>query len=424
MQNIAWIGELIAASRSAVQPQWEKAAVVRRVNQRRVLAAFREARVSELSLTGTTGYGYNDPAREALERVYAAVFGTEAALVRPQVVSGTHAISATLFGLCRPGDRIISATGTPYDTLQRVINGPGRCLQDWGISYGEIPLLNDTDIDTAAVLAAITPNTKVVMFQRSRGYLLRPSLSPAAIGAAARQIKSAYPHVVCFADNCYGEFVAETEPTHHGIDIMAGSLIKNPGGTLAPSGGYIVGAADLVAQVADCITAPGLGSKVGPMLGLGRPLLQGFYLAPLLVCEAVCGAVLAAHVFAQAGYQVSPRWDEPRTDTVQAISLGNAEAVLAFCRAIQAVSPIDSMAVPEADELPGYADPIVMAAGTFVQGASSELSADAPLRPPYTVFLQGGVTRDQTELAIEQALHNLVSTKHLSANALAAGQLP
>jgi len=413
LDTITWASRMISDSRRAVKDEWDRIAGIRRVNQRRVLNAYRRARITEMHLSGTTGYGYGDPARDGLEEIYSELFATESALVRPQVVSGTHAISATLFGLCRPGDEILSATGTPYDTLQRVLKGPNS-LDDWGITYREVPLLNDTQIDAREVLAAISPKTRIVMFQRSRGYLLRPSFTPAEIGAVVRQIKSIHPHVICFADNCYGEFVEETEPTHHGIDIMAGSLIKNPGGTLAPAGGYVVGKKTLVRQVADHIVAPGLGYKVGPMLGLGRALLQGLYLAPLLVGEALCGSILAAHAFAQLGYEVYPRWNEHRTDTVQAISLRNAEAVLLFCRAIQNCSPIDSTAVPEPDELPGYADPIVMAAGTFVQGASSELTADAPMRPPYTVFMQGGSSRDQTEMALELALQYLAEHGHVS----------
>ena len=388
--------------------EWQRAAAIRRHNQRRVLAAFKRAQVSEYHLAGTTGYGYNDPARDALEQIYADVFATESALVRPQVVSGTHAISASLFGVLRPGDELMSATGPPYDTLQRIINGPGRCMKDWGITYRECPLTPEETIDVDRVIASITPKTRMVMFQRSRGYLLRRSLTAAEIGHAARRIKEAAPDVVCFVDNCYGEFVEEVEPTHFGsVDLMAGSLIKNPGGTLAPAGGYVVGRADLIDRVADEITAPGLGARVGPMLGVGRLLLQGFYFAPLLVCEAVCSAILAAHVFAGLGYSVSPKWDDKRGCTVQVIELNSKEALLRFCQAIQAASPIDSTARPVPSELPGYEHNVIMAAGTFVQGASSELSADAPLRPPYAVFMQGAISRDQTEVALETALCTL-----------------
>lgn len=383
--------------------------MVRRHNQRRVLAAFRRARVSEYHLAGTTGYGYNDPAREALEEVYAEVFSTEAALVRPQVASGTHAISACLFGILRPGDELLSATGPPYDTLQRVIGGPGRSMADWGITYRQCELTDEGRIDIESVLRAISLQTKMVMFQRSRGYSLRRSLGAEEIGRAVKTVKAKHPHVICFVDNCYGEFVERTEPTDYGVDLMAGSLIKNPGGTLAPSGGYIVGRSALVDQVAEAVTAPGLGARVGPMLGVGRLLLQGFYFAPLLVCEAVCSAVLAAHVFGSLGFPVSPKWDESRGCTVQTITLGSQEALLQFCGAVQAASPIDSSAKPVPGDLPGYREAVVMAAGTFVQGSSSELSADGPLRPPYAVFMQGAITRDQTEVALETALCNLAA---------------
>lgn len=419
MTDTQWANEIVARSRAAVGEIWERAALTRRHNQRRVLAAFRRAQVSEHHLAGTTGYGYNDPAREALEQIYADVFATERALVRPQVVSGTHAISASLFGLLRPGDELLSATGPPYDTLQRILEGPGRSMRDWGITYRECPLTPQGTIDLEKVIASVSPRTRVVMFQRSRGYLLRRSLTAAEIGNAARAVKAAAPDIICFVDNCYGEFVEEMEPTHFGIDLMAGSLIKNPGGTLAPAGGYVVGRADLIDRVADEITAPGLGARVGPMLGVGRLLLQGFYLAPLLVCEAVCGASLAAHVFAGLGYTVLPRWDEVRGDSVQVIVLESKEALLRFCQAVQAASPVDSTAVPIPGDLPGYAHQVIMAAGTFVQGASSELSADAPLRPPYAVYMQGAISRDQTEMALETALchlaaHGLLKKQHLT----------
>jgi cystathionine beta-lyase family protein involved in aluminum resistance len=422
LTDIQWATDIVAKSRVAVRKTWERAALIRRHNQRRVLAAFRRAQVSEYHLAGTTGYGYNDPAREALEQIYADVFATESALVRPQVVSGTHAISASLFGLLRPGDELLSATGPPYDTLQRIIGGPGRSMQDWGITYQECPLTPEGTIDIETVTASISPNTRVVMLQRSRGYSLRRSLTAAEIGDAVRAIKAAAPDTICFVDNCYGEFVEEVEPTHFGVDLMAGSLIKNPGGTLAPAGGYVVGRADLIDRVADEITAPGLGARVGPMLGVGRLLLQGFYFAPLLVCEAVCSASLAAHVFASLGYSVSPRWDEVRGDTVQVIVLESREALLRFCQAVQAASPVDSTARPIPDELPGYTHHVIMAAGTFVQGSSSELSADGPLRPPYAVFMQGTISRDQTEVALETALcslaaHGLLQNAALSASA-------
>jgi cystathionine beta-lyase family protein involved in aluminum resistance len=414
MSVLNWAAAQVEASRIAVEPMWQQIANIRRYNHRRVLEAFRQVRVSEHHLIGTTGYGYNDPSREVLEAIYARIFNAEAALVRPQIISGTHAINLCLKGICRPGDEILSITGAPYDTLRRIISGPGRCLADWGITYRELPLLPDGSCDIPALQSAIGPKTRLVMLQRSRGYDIRPALSAEHIAQAAATIKNTAPHVVTFVDNCYGEFVEKHEPTYYpGVDLLAGSLIKNPGGTLAPSGGYIVGQSEFVSQVADALTAPGLGNKVGPMLGVGRQLLQGLYLAPLFVAEAVCGAILAAHVFGELGYCTLPNWQAPRYDSVQTVILEKPEAVLAVCRAVQSASPIDSTAVPIPDELPGYTDPVIMAAGTFIQGASSELSADGPMRPPYAVFLQGGTARDQMELALEIALQNLAEAQLL-----------
>lgn len=408
MKKSNWTTSLIEESRRAVKEVWEKVLEVRRHNQRRVLQAFKNARIGEFDLNGTTGYGYHDPSRKAVEAVYCTVFGTEAAVVRPQIVSGTHAIAASLFGLCRPGSEILSATGSPYDTLKRIISGPGPSLADWGITYREVALSDEGRCVPEDILQAITKDTGVVMFQRSKGYSWRPALSAWHIAETAALIKKEAPHVTTFVDNCYGEFVEEWEPTQiGGVDLMAGSLIKNPGGTLAPSGGYITGRRHLVSQAADAAVAPGLGLKVGPMLGLGRNLLQGFYFAPLFVAEALCGGVLAAHLFSTLGFAVEPAWNGERADSVQALLLGSPEAVSAFCRAVQNSSPIDSTATPVPANLPGYQDPVIMAAGTFVQGASSELSADAPMRPPYAVFMQGGSAREQIEIALETALEYL-----------------
>lgn len=408
LKNSNWTASLVEASRRAVKAAWEQVWEIRRHNQRRVLEAFRQARISEFDLNGTTGYGYHDPSRKAVEEIYCTVFGTEAAIVRPQIVSGTHAIAASLFGVCRPGSEILSATGSPYDTLKRIISGPGPSLADWGITYREVDLSPAGRCVPEAILAAINKNTSVVMFQRSKGYTVRPALSARHIAETATLVKKAAPHVTTFVDNCYGEFVEEWEPTQiGGVDLLAGSLIKNPGGTLAIAGGYITGRRHLVSLAADAAIAPGLGLKVGPMLGLGRNLLQGFYFAPLFVAEALCGGILAAHLFAELGFAVEPAWNGERADNVQALLLGSPEAVLAFCKAVQNSSPIDSTATPVPANLPGYQDPVVMAAGTFVQGASSELSADAPMRPPYAVFMQGGSSREQIEVALETALEYL-----------------
>lgn len=392
------------------RPAWERIDAIRLVNQKRVLDAFRRHRVAEHHLAGTTGYGYNDPARETLGAVFAASLQAEAALVQPQLISGTHAITCALFGVLRPGDHLLSITGPPYDTLQQVIHGPSPgALIRWGIEYDVVHLTPEGHIDLPGVLAALRPNTRMVMIQRSRGYSLRPSVPVEAIGRAAEAVHRVRPDICVFVDNCYGEFVETLEPTAVGADLMAGSLIKNPGGTLAPSGGYIAGRPDLVARAAEALTAPGLGGKVGPTLGLGRTLLQGLFMAPHIVGEALMGVSVAAALFDAMGYEVSPGIDEHRTDSVQVIVLERPERVLAFCRAIQGASPVDATAAPEPGELPGYDDPVVMAAGTFVQGGSMELTADAPLRPPYAVFLQGGTSKEHILLALDEVVRVLKS---------------
>ncbi|HLT57365.1 MAG TPA: methionine gamma-lyase family protein [Limnochordales bacterium] len=402
--------EIVQRAREAVQPQWAAIAELERRNVRKVLAAFHQARVGEEHFAGSTGYGYHDIGRQALEQVYAQVFGAEAALVRPQIASGTHAISACLFGLLRPGDHLLSASGRPYETLQQVIAGPRpTSLRALGVEYSYVPLLENGDVDLPAVLAALRPNTRVVLLQRSRGYTWRPALSVARIGEVVAAIKARRPDVICFVDNCYGEFVEDQEPLEVGADIMAGSLIKNPGGGLAPAGGYVAGRAELVSQAADRVTAPGLGDAVGPTLRVNRDLFYGFFQAPHVVAEALCGAVLAAQVFASLGFAVAPRPDEPRADVVQAIRLGSADALLLFCRAVQESGPVDAHVTPVPGPVPGYDVPVVMAGGTFIQGSSIELSADGPLRPPYDVFMQGGLSREHVHIAltrvIEQFLH-------------------
>lgn len=399
--------ELLAAIERA-RPVWTRIDALRLKNQHRVLEAFRRNGISEYHLFGTTGYGYNDPAREALARVFADAFGAEAALVQPQLVSGTHAISACLFGVLRPGDHLLSITGPPYETLQRVIKGPGRrSLAAWGIEYEEVPLTEAGTIDLEAVEAHLRPTTRMVLIQRSCGYTVRRALSVAQIEEATRAIHRLRPDICVFVDNCYGEFVEELEPTAVGVDLMAGSLIKNPGGTLAPSGGYIAGRREFVQAAADAVTAPGLGDRVGPVLGLGRILLQGLFMAPHTVGEGLIGATVAAALFEQLGYPVLPRYDEPRHDAVQIVCFGSPEKLLAACRAVQAASPVDSTARPEPGDLPGYDVPVVMAAGTFVQGSSAELSADGPMRPPYAMFMQGGASKEHVILALQEILDSL-----------------
>lgn len=408
------LDELVAQARAAVQAEWAVVDEIERTNQKRVLTAFWEERIGEQHFAGSTGYGANDIGRAALERLFARVFGGEAALVRPQIASGTHAISACLFGVLRPGDHVVSASGAPYETLQQVIRGPRpTALVNMGIEYDEVPLTAEGDVDVDGVLAALKPNTRLVMLQRSRGYAWRPALSVERLGQVIRAVKKARRDIVCFVDNCYGEFVEPWEPPHAGADLIAGSLIKNAGGGIAPAGGYIVGKAELVAMAADRVTAPGLGAKLGPTLGVSRDLFFGLFQAPHVVAEALRGAMLVGRLFADLGYEVSPRPGERRSDIVQAIRLEDEGALRAFCAAVQSAGPVDSFVVPEPGAVPGYDIPIVMAGGTFVQGSSIELSADGPMRPPYYVFVQGGLSRVHVEIALERVLQSLWQAGYL-----------
>ncbi|MCL6612643.1 MAG: methionine gamma-lyase family protein [Peptococcaceae bacterium] len=380
-------------------------------NHARVLQAFHRVRVSDFHLKETTGYGYGDRGREALENVYADVFRAEAALVRGQIVSGTHAIALCLFGVLRPGDELLSVQGEPYDTLGEVIGIRGRAygsLKELGVTYKQVEPLIGGGIDYGAVGQALGDRTRMVMLQRSRGYNWGPSLGIAEMREIIRYIKKRKPDAVIFVDNCYGEFVEEEEPIEAGADLAAGSLIKNPGGGLAPTGGYVVGKADYVEMAAHRWSAPGIGAEVGPSAGYQRLLFQGLFLAPHAVAEALKGAVFAARLFERLGFDVLPRYDEPRKDIVQAIRLGTPERMIAFCRGLQKASPVDSHVRPEANAMPGYGDPVVMAAGTFVQGASLELSADGPIRPPYAVYLQGGLSKEYVRLALLSAAREVL----------------
>lgn len=371
-------------------------------NTLRVLNAMREVRLSEAHFTTTSGYAYDDIGRQKLDELYAMVFDAEKALVRTQFVSGTHALATVLFGLLRPGDTLLSVTGVPYDTMQTVIGyahpSPGS-LKEFGISYDEVPL-QDGRVDLTALSQKVTPKTKVALIQRSRGYSLRPPLTMENISQICRTIKAIQPHCVCFVDNCYGEFVNLAEPITAGADIMAGSLIKNPGGGLAPTGGYIAGKAALVELAAYRLTAPGMGDELGASLANNRLLFAGLFLAPHVVSQAMKGAIFAAGVFSHLGYAVSPAFAEQREDIIQAIELKSPKKLIAFCRGLQKYSPVDSFAAPEPWNMPGYADQVIMAAGTFVQGASIELSADGPMRPPYHVYLQGGLTFEHAVIGI------------------------
>ena len=385
-------------------PELEAAALV---NTEKVITAFRNKMVSDYYLKPTTGYGYSDVGRDTLDLIYAEIFKTEAALVRSQFVSGTHALAVALLGNLRPGDELIGLTGTPYDTMQSIIGYPVKTkgsLVDLGITYKELPMSGE-HVDLEAVKKAVTKNTKMVHIQRSCGYSsLRKTISVEEIGRIIAAAKEANPDVIAYVDNCYGEFIEQKEPTEVGADIMAGSLIKNLGGGLAPTGGYIVGRADLVENASYRLTAPGLGGEMGATLGdTQREFYQGLFLAPHVVQQAVKTAIFAAAVFQKLGYEVKPLPQEARHDIIQAIKLESRKRLCDFCIAIQSNSPVDAHVEPVPAPLPGYQDDIVMAAGTFVQGASIELSADGPCREPYNVFFQGGLTFEHGRLAIMAA---------------------
>lgn len=410
---------LIAAAEQAecsAQDEFRQIADTLKVNQLKVLNAFRQVGISELHLKDGTGYGYGDLGREGLEAVYAAVFGAEAALVRAQIVSGTHAIAIALTSFLNKGDHLLSVTGRPYDTLARVIgmsDESERSLRGMGVEYSQVELLPDGSPDYDRICEAVNSHTRMVLIQRSRGYNWSPSRPVGAIGRMIAEIKKINPDAICFVDNCYGEFVGDQEPTAAGADLIAGSLIKNAGGGLAPSGGYLAGRRDLVTTVADRLIAPGLGNQIGTNLGLGRLFFQGLFLAPQVVGEALKGAVFAARFLSLLRLETSPRPGEARTDIVQAVKLASPEAIVTFCRGIQAASPIDSFAFPEPGFLPGYQDQVIMAAGTFVQGSSIEFSADAPLRQPYTVYLQGGLSYAHAQFGVIWAAQELLNAGHL-----------
>ncbi|NLV21518.1 MAG: hypothetical protein GXY49_05985 [Syntrophomonadaceae bacterium] len=380
-------------------------------NQAKVLKAFQDHRVREGHFQFSSGYGYGDLGRDELESIYAQVFGAEDAMVRSQIVSGTHAISACLLALLRPGEELLSLAGSPYDTLLNVIGARSAhrgSLIERGIKYREIALLPSGEIDMEAIRSGITDKTKMVLIQRSRGYSLRPALGVEKIRQAAEIVRQVNPKTIIFVDNCYGEFTDRLEPTQLGADLMAGSLIKNPGGGLVPSGGYILGRSDLVEEVAFHITAPGLGKELGASLINNRLLYQGLFMAPHTVLQALKTACLLAWICEQFGCAALPRWNEPRSDIVQAIQMSDAAAVIHFCQIVQRSSPVDSDVKLEYGDMPGYSDQIVMAAGTFVQGSSIELSCDAPLREPYTVYFQGALSYEHGRFVVQQIIEQLL----------------
>ncbi|WP_330697035.1 methionine gamma-lyase family protein [Candidatus Epulonipiscium viviparus] len=372
----------------------------------KILAAMQKNKLEYSHFAGSSGYGYDDSGREIIEKIYADVFGAEDALVRPQLMSGTHALTVSFFGNLRPGDTLLSVVGKPYDTLLSVIGirEASGSLAEFGVNYHQVDLLPTNEIDFAGITNAITSSTKMVTIQRSKGYSTRPTLSVAQIAKIISTVKAVRADIICLVDNCYGEFVEEIEPSEVGADLVVGSLIKNPGGGLCESGGYIVGKRKYVEAAAMRLTAPGLGKEVGATLGTNKNVLQGLFLAPEVVANALKGAVYAAYKFEQLGFNAIPKWNEKRSDIVQAIEMNTAENVIAFCEGIQKAAPVDSFVKPIPWEMPGYDVPVVMAAGAFVQGSSIELSADAPIKPPFTVFFQGGLTQYHAQIGIDTAL--------------------
>lgn len=380
-------------------------------NTARVLAAFQKHEVAVRHFSPTTGYGYDDIGRDTLEAIYADLFNVQAAIVRPQIASGTHALSMCLFGLLLPGDELLSVSGTPYDTMNGVIGISGPTvgsLREMGVSYAQVELSAKGTLDIPAIREAIRPNTKVVAVQRSRGYSSRRSLTPEEMEPLAAMLHEEFPSICLMVDNCYGEFVRLKEPTHYGADVCVGSLIKNPGGGLAPTGGYIVGAEQWIERISYRLTAPSIGREVGSYAASYQPFYQGLFIAPHVVAQAVRTATLAAAVFSMLGMKTTPEVNAARTDIIQALELGTPERLIAFCQGIQMASPVDSMAMPEPWDMPGYQEQVIMAAGTFVSGASIELSADAPMREPYTAYLQGGLTYSHGKLALMQTLEHMV----------------
>ena len=385
-------------------------------NQLKVIAAMQKNRVAANHFNLSTGYGYDDEGRDTLERVYADCFGAEAALVRPQITCGTHALALALGANLLPGDELLSPVGGPYDTLEEVIGirESVGSLKEYGVSYRQVDLLPDGSFDTDKICAAISKKTKLITIQRSKGYATRPSFSVAQIGELIALCKQCKPDVICMVDNCYGEFTELIEPVNVGADLMVGSLIKNPGGGLAPTGGYICGRADLIERCARRLTAPGLGREVGANLGLLTQFYQGFFLALTVVASAVKGAVFAANCYEKLGFHVIPGASEVRHDIIQAVELGSREGMIAFCKGIQAAAPVDSYVTPEPAPMPGYDSDVIMAAGAFVQGSSIELSADGPTRPPYAVYFQGGLTWYHAKLGILMSLQKMLEAGLIS----------
>ena len=393
-----------------LKDRFEKIDEIAEYNQLKVIKAMQDNRVSAGCFNYASGYGYDDQGRDTLEKVYASIFHTESALVRPQITCGTHALSLALAANLRPGDELLAPAGKPYDTLEEVIGirPSNGSLAEYGISYSQVDLLADGTFDYENIKKAINDKTKMVAIQRSKGYQTRPSFSVKQIGELIAFVKSIKPDVICMVDNCYGEFVDTIEPSDVGADMVVGSLIKNPGGGLAPIGGYIAGTKECVENASYRMTCPGLGSEVGATLGVNRSFFQGFFLAPMVTKGALKGAVFAANIYERLGFPVIPNSTEERQDIIQAVSLGTPDGLIAFCKGIQAAAPVDSYVDPEPWDMPGYDSQVIMAAGAFVQGSSIELSADGPMKPPYAVYFQGGLTWEHAKLGVLMSLQKMV----------------
>lgn len=400
--------ELSKLAMSKIKPQFEHIEKIAEYNQIKVLNAFNNNKISEAHFMGTSGYGYNDLGRDAIESVYAEVFGTEDAIVRSQFISGTHTISTALFGILRPGDTLLAISGAPYDTLHDVIVGEGiGSLKDFGVKFDKIELDENYDIDLEKVMEYLRNNTvKMIEIQRSKGYGWRKTFSAEYINSVVKRIHEEFPDVVCFVDNCYGELVDEIEP--YEADLIAGSLIKNLGGGIAPVGGYVAGKAKYVEQVAYRLTSPGIGKEAGATLGINKQFLQGLFMAPHVVSQAIKTAVFCAAIMEELGYEAEPSSTEIRHDIIQSVKLGDREKLIKFCQGLQSASPIDSHAVPYPSAMPGYADEVIMAAGAFNQGSSIELSADAPIKDPYIIYMQGGLTFESGKFGIMKAVQYMI----------------
>ncbi|MDE4541764.1 methionine gamma-lyase family protein [Thermoanaerobacterium sp. R66] len=403
---------LLEKAENDVEEEFKKIDKIVEKNQYKVLYAMQKNHLSDIHFNGTTGYGYGDIGRDTIEKIYSDIFNTQDALVRPQIVSGTHAISLCLYGVLRPNDELISACGTPYDTLTDIIgkgsNSNNGSLTDLGIIYKEVPLLKNGKVDVERLIDQVSSKTKMVMIQRSKGYDFRYSLSIDDIEFVIKKLKDKNKDIIVFVDNCYGEFTEDLEPTDVGADLIAGSLIKNPGGGISPTGGYVAGKKELVEKAAYRLFAPGIGKKVGPTLNTNRLTLEGLFFSPLIVGNALKGAIILAKIMETLGYEVLPRFNDLRTDIVQAIRFKTKEELITFIQSIQKGSPVDSHVVPEPWDMPGYDDQVIMAAGGFIQGSSIELSADAPIRKPYTAYVQGGLSYYQVKLSLMIAISNMI----------------